>query len=120
MITTATDLIRLINAIDGAATRPDILNTANLTLLTTPSAVYSSYACGIGIWSAENIWFNYGSLPGTRAAFMRNANGVCVTLLLNSRVDPSGNENPFVFAMQDLVLDITKNSSYQWQDINQF
>ncbi len=120
LITTATDLIRLINAIDGAATRPDILNTANLTLLTTPSAVYSSYACGIGIWSAENIWFNYGSLPGTRAAFMRNANGVCVTLLLNSRVDPSGNENPFVFAMQDLVLDITKNSSYQWQDINQF
>ena len=73
-----------------------------------------------GLWSAENIWFNYGSLPGTRTAFMRNANGMCAVLLLNSRVDPSTNENPFVFAMQDLVLDITKNPAYNWQDIDQF
>jgi D-alanyl-D-alanine carboxypeptidase len=120
IMTTATDLIRLVNAIDGSTTRPDILNTSNLTLLTTPSTVYSSYACGIGIWSAENVWYNYGSLPGTRTAFMRNANGICAVLLLNSRVDPTTNENPFVFAMQDLVLDITKNASYSWQDIDQF
>jgi D-alanyl-D-alanine carboxypeptidase len=120
IMTTATDLIRLVNAIDGSTTRPDILNATNLTTLTTPSAVYSSYACGIGIWSAENVWFNYGSLPGTRTAFMRNANGMCVVLLLNSRVDPTTNENPFVYAMQDLVLDITKNTSYTWQNIDQF
>lgn len=120
LMTTATDLIRLVNAIDGAATRPDILNSTNLTALTTPSAVFAGYACGIGIWSTENVWFNYGSLPGTRTAFMRNANGVCAVLLLNSRVDPTTNENPFVFAMQDLVLDITKNSSYAWQAIDQF
>jgi D-alanyl-D-alanine carboxypeptidase len=120
LMTTATDLIRLVTAIDGAATRPDILNAVNLTALTTPSAVFASYACGIGIWNAENVWFNYGSLPGTRTAFMRNANGMCAVLLLNSRVDPSTNENPFVFAIQDLVLDITKNAGYAWQDINQF
>jgi D-alanyl-D-alanine carboxypeptidase len=120
LMTTATDLIRLVNAIDGSSTKPDILNAANLTLLTTTSTVFSGYACGIGIWGAENVWFNYGSLPGTRTAFMRNANGMCSVLLLNSRVDPTTNENPFVFAMQDLVLDITKNSSYSWQDIDQF
>jgi D-alanyl-D-alanine carboxypeptidase len=120
LMTTATDLIRLVNAIDGATSRPDILNSSNLNILTTPSAVYSSYACGIGIWTAENVWFNYGSLPGTRTGFMRNANGICVTLLLNSRVDPTTGENPFVFAMQNLMLDITKNSSYAWQDIDQF
>jgi D-alanyl-D-alanine carboxypeptidase len=120
IMTTAKDLIRLVNAIDGSSTRPDILNATNLTALTTPSAAFSGYACGIGIWSAENVWFNYGSLPGTRTAFMRNANGVCVALLLNSRVDPTTNENPFVFAMQNLVLDITKNTSYAWQDIDQF
>ncbi len=120
IMTTATDLIRLVNGIDGAATRPDILNSTNLTALTTPSSVYSGYACGIGIWSAENVWFNYGSLPGTRTAFMRNANGMCAVLLLNSRIDPTTNETPFVYAMQDLVLDITKNSTYSWQDIDQF
>jgi D-alanyl-D-alanine carboxypeptidase len=120
IMTTAKDLIRLVNAIDGSSSRPDILNTANLTALTTTSAVFSGYACGIGIWSAENVWFNYGSLPGTRTAFMRNANGVCVALLLNSRVDPTTNDNPFIYAMQDLCLNITKNTSYAWQDIDQF
>lgn len=120
LMTTAIDLMRLVNAIDGSPTRPDILNAANLSALTTASSVFSSYACGIGIWGAENVWFNYGSLPGTRTAFMRNANGMCAVLLLNSRVDPTTNENPFVFAMQDLVLDITKNAGYAWQEIDQY
>lgn len=120
LMTTATDLIRLVTAIDGSTTRPDILNSTNLTALTTPSSVFSGYACGIGIWAAENVWFNYGSLPGTRTAFMRNANGMCVALLLNSRVDPTTNETPFVYAMQDMILDFTKNSSYSWQNIDQF
>ncbi|MFM2362133.1 MAG: hypothetical protein RLZZ316_1035, partial [Bacteroidota bacterium] len=39
---------------------------------------------------------------------------------LNSRVDPSTNENPFVYGMQDLLLDLVKNSNYQWQAIDQF
>jgi hypothetical protein len=45
---------------------------------------------------------------------------VCDVLLLNPRVDPTTGENPFVFAIQDLVLDITKNTSYTWQAIDQF
>jgi len=35
-------------------------------------------------------------------------------------VDPTAGENPFVFAMQDLMLDLVKNSSYPWQNIDQF
>lgn len=120
LMTTAKDLLRFVNAFDGFATRPDILNTASVTALTTPSTAYSGYACGIGIWSAENLWFNYGSLPGTRTGFMRHNNGMCVSLLLNSRVDPTTNENPFVYAMQDLMLDVVKNSSYSWQNMDQF
>lgn len=120
LMTTATDLLRFVNAIDGFATRPDILNSTSLTALTTPSSAYTGYACGIGIWNAENVWFNYGSLPGTRTGFMRHANGMCVALLLNSRVDPTADENPFVYAMQDVLLDLVKNSSYQWQAIDQF
>lgn len=120
LMTTAKDLLRFVNAFDGFTTRPDILNTASITALTTPSSAYSGYACGIGIWSAENLWFNYGSLPGTRTGFMRHNNGMCVSLLLNSRVDPTTNENPFVYAMQDLMLDVVKNSTYNWQDIDQF
>ncbi len=120
LMTTASELLRFVNAIDGFSTRPDILNAGNLTLLTTPSAAYSGYACGIGIWSAENVWFNYGSLPGTRTGFMRHTNGMCVALLLNSRVDAAAGENPFVFGMQDILLDLVKNGSYTWQSIDQF
>jgi D-alanyl-D-alanine carboxypeptidase len=120
LITTATDLLKLVTATDGFATRPDILNSSSITTYTTPSAVFPGYACGIGIWSAEKVWFDYGSLPGTRTGFMRHDNGMCVALLLNSRVDPVAGENPFVFGMQDLLLDIVKNTSYNWQDIDQF
>ena len=120
LMTTASDLLRFVNAFDGFPTRPDILNASSITSLTTPSTVYSGYACGIGIWSAENVWFNYGSLPGTRTGFMRHNNGMCVALLLNSRADPSIGDNPFVYAMQDIMLDLVKNSSYKWQDIDQF
>lgn len=122
LMTTASDLLRFVNAFDGFTTRPDILNAGSITSLTTASAVYPSYACGIGLWSAENLWFNYGSLPGTRTGFMRHNNGMCVALILNSRADPAaaGGDNPFVYAMQDLMLDLVKNSAYSWQNIDQF
>jgi D-alanyl-D-alanine carboxypeptidase len=122
LITTATDLLRLVTATDGFSTRPDILNAATLTTYTTPSAIFPDYACGIGIWSAQNIWFDYGSLPGTRTGFFRDNNGICVALLLNSRVDPTiaGGEGPFVQAMQAVMLDLCKNTTYTWQDIDQF
>lgn len=119
LITTASDLLRLITAVDGFTTRPDILSAASVTAFTTHPS-FSNYACGIDIWGAEHVWYNYGSLPGTRTGFMRRDNGMCVALLLNSRVDPSANELPFVYGMQDLMLDLVKNSSYQWQDIDQF
>jgi D-alanyl-D-alanine carboxypeptidase len=121
LISTAADLLRLINAADGFSTRPDILNGASITNFTTPSGVAPlnpNYACGIAVWN--NVWYNYGSLPGTRTGFMRGNNGISVAMLLNSRVDPTANEQPFVLAMQDLLLDMVNNSGYTWQDIDQF
>ncbi len=122
LMTTAKDLLRFVNAIDGFPTRPDILNATTIGSFTTTSAANASYACGIGIWSAQNLWYNYGSLPGTRTGFFRDNNGMSAALILNSRVDPSaaGGENAFVQAMQTVLLDLVKNSSYSWQDIDQF
>ncbi len=59
-------------------------------------------------------------LPGTRAGFMRHNNGISVVLLLNSRVDPVAGETPFVQGMQALMLDLVKNTTYSWQNIDQF
>lgn len=120
LMSTASDLLKFVLAIDGFNTRADILNATSITALTTGSSVFPSYGLGIGIWSAENLWYNYGSLPGTRTGFMRHNNGMSAVLLLNSRKDPSAGDNPFVLAMQDVLLDLVKNSSYQWQNIDQF
>jgi CubicO group peptidase (beta-lactamase class C family) len=119
LISSARDLLRLVTAVDGFDSRPDILSRTILNQFVTPSLVYQNYACGIGIWSAQNLWFNNGSLTGTRTWFMRHDNGMCVALLLNSKpaLDP---DNVFTYAMQDLCLDIVKSASYHWQDIDQF
>lgn len=120
LMSTATDLLKFVLAIDGFNTRPDILNASSITELTTGSTAFPSYGLGIGIWAAENLWFNYGSLPGTRAGFMRHNNGMSVVLLLNSRVDPVAGETAFVQGMQALMLDLVKNTTYSWQNIDQF
>lgn len=117
LMTTATDLLRLVTAIDGSSTRPDILNAASLTALTTgsgPAPLSPSYGLGIGLWNEK--WYNYGSLPGTRTGFMRSTNGNCIALLLNSRQE----NNTFIYAMQDLMVSIIDNTSVSWQDIDQF
>lgn len=119
LITTAKDLLKLVTAVDGFDTRPDVLNHNTWSQFIQPSSVFANYACGIGIWSAENLLFNNGSLPGSRTWFMRHDNGMCVALLLNSRPESDPN-NVFTYAMQDLVLDIIKNTNYNWQDIDQF
>jgi D-alanyl-D-alanine carboxypeptidase len=119
LISTAKDVLKLITAVDGFATRPDILNAATITQFTTASSVFAGYACGIGIWGAEHLWFNDGSLPGTRTWFMRHDNGMCVAILLNSRPDTDP-DNTFTYAFQDVALDVVTNTTYSWPDVDQF
>ena len=120
LIATPADVLRFITAIDGFPTRPDLLNSASISDFIKGPSFNPSYACGIGIWKEENVWYNYGSLPGTRSGFMRHGNGKCVAIILNTRADPSANDAPFLNALQALMLDVVKNSTYSWQDIDQF
>lgn len=119
IITTATELLKFVLAIDGFTSRQDILNTTSINAFSTGSTPNASYGLGLGIWSAENLWYNYGSLPGTRSGFMRHHNGMSIALIFNSRVNPA-TETAFVQGMQSLMLDLVKNTSYTWQDIDQF
>ena len=120
LMTTATGLLRFVTAIDGFTTRPDILNATSLKAMTTgsgPAPLSDAYGLGIGLWPANNMVFNYGSLPGTRTGFMRSTNGKCVALLLNSRQDTNAN---FVYDLQDVMVNIVNDNSIAWQDLNQF
>ena len=117
---TATDLLRFANAVDSSATRPDILNGPTLQLMatTTPNSSGFGFKFGCG-WVIENgEWFWWGSLPGTFGMVYRNANGICISALANSRLQPNPNNSLYSFI--NVINYIAFDQSIPWQNIDQF
>jgi len=84
-ISTATDLLRFMLAVDGFTTRPDILSPATINIMRTPSPVNQNYALGWAVNSQGNWWHN-GSLPGTSTLLVRTtADRMCWAVLINYR-----------------------------------
>lgn len=83
-ITTARDFVKLVSAVDGFATKPDILNASAITVMTTPSAVQANYAKG---WQVNiyNNWWHTGSIPGTSSEVVRSGSGYIWFIITNSR-----------------------------------
>ena len=69
-IATARDLVRLLTAVDGFPSRPDILSAATIQTMTTPSANNINYAKGWQVNSAGN-WWHGGSLHGSYSWMVR-------------------------------------------------
>ncbi len=118
VVTTATDLLRFLCAIDGFNGRQDILNSTSLNEMKTPAATQENWGRGIGVWTAQSLLFSTGSLPGTRTWLMRGDNGISVVILLNSSaVHKSNFDNEF----QQLLLNIVKDSTIPWKSgLDQF
>lgn len=83
-LATAVDLVRLLNAVDGFDTKPDVLTTTSITTMTTPSAVNSNYAKGWSVNTSGN-WWHTGSLDGTSSFMARTSGGYNWAVLLNKR-----------------------------------
>lgn len=83
-IASATDLVRLLVAVDRFPTRPDILTSATLLQMLSTPAVNPSYAMGWSFDSFGYTWGHAGSLPGAATYFYKLRNGVAVALLFNS------------------------------------
>ncbi len=84
-ISTATDLIRFVLAVDGFNTRPDIISPATINIMRTPSEANQNYALGWVVNYLGNWWHN-GSLPGTTSLLVRTTTGrMCWTVLINYR-----------------------------------
>jgi CubicO group peptidase (beta-lactamase class C family) len=63
-LASATDLARILVRVDGFSNKQDILSTAAIDTMTTPSMANPEYACGWSVNSVNN-WWHQGSLPGT-------------------------------------------------------
>ena len=92
-IATSRDLVRLLVAVDGFATKPDILSSGTITSMTTPSANAPFYAKGWSVNSAYN-WWHTGAVDGTASIFVRSNNGYTWAIILNKRV-VDGTANQF-------------------------
>lgn len=90
-IATARDLVRLLVAVDGFSTKPDILSSSTLTTMTIPSSNNSSYAKG---WSVNpsNHWWHYGALDGTASFFARTSHGYTWAIILNKNAETQTNQ----------------------------
>ena len=83
-IATARDLVQLVLAVDGFASKPDILNSSSITSMTTGSTVNSNYALRWSVNSFNN-WWHTGSLDGSASIIVRSSGGYTWALLLNKR-----------------------------------
>lgn len=81
-IASSTDLLKLMLAIDGFSSFPDILNDETISKMTQP--VDKSFP-PLG-WRGvnEHCWYRTGTLAGSSTLMVRRDDGICFVILLNS------------------------------------
>ena len=102
-IATARDLVRLLAAVDGFNTKPDILLPATITTMVEPSVNNANYAKGWAVNQYNNWWHN-GAIDGTACYFVRSSGGYNWAIILNKRV-VDGNANAFWLALDSMGWD---------------
>ncbi|HLO43240.1 MAG TPA: serine hydrolase domain-containing protein [Leadbetterella sp.] len=108
-VATPRDLLRLITAVDGFPSVPDILSPSTITQMVTPSTVFSNYAKGWSVNSGNN-WWHTGALDGTATFAARTYHGYTWAVFLNKRIIDS-NANNFWNALDGLPWNCIANVS---------
>src|SRR5690606_34858763 len=83
-IATASDLVKLILAVDNFPSKPDILTPATIATMITPSPRNANYAKGWQVNSANN-WWHSGSLPGSFSIMARTSGEYAWAIIMNKR-----------------------------------
>ena len=81
-IATAPDLMRLMLAVDGLRTRPDILNRESIHLMTDNASGYAPVGWKTTIYNGT--WWRTGSFPGSAGMMKRQSDGISWVVLFNS------------------------------------
>ncbi|MEM6802316.1 MAG: serine hydrolase [Bacteroidota bacterium] len=115
-IASARDLVRLLVAVDGFTSKPDIINALSRTNMTTPGQHAPNYAQGWSVNSAGN-WWHTGALDGTASIWARTSGGYTWAIILNKRIIDS-NSNNFWAALDGLPWNcISQTSSFPTHDL---
>ena len=113
-VATPTDLMRMMNHIDGFDRPRDILNAESIERMTTPSSPDLTYAKGWRV-NASNNWWHQGSFPGGSSFLARIADGTCWAVVVNTR----SKEKNYTTALDRLPWKI-KRSVKTWGKGNLF
>ncbi len=81
-IATAPDLMRLLLAVDGFQTRPDILSQQSIEFMTDLSNGFAPVGWKTTVMNGN--WWRTGSFPGTAGMLKRQPDGTAWVVLLNS------------------------------------
>ena len=86
-IATARDLVRLLTAVDGFPSRPDILSASTIQTMTTPflNNYNFAYAKGWGV-NSSGTWWHGGSLDGSYGEMVRTNGQLTWAVLMNKRI----------------------------------
>jgi CubicO group peptidase (beta-lactamase class C family) len=89
-IASARDMLKLMVAVDGFTTKPDILLPATINTMVAPSANTPYYAKG---WQVNtfNNWWHTGALDGTASEWVRSSGGYSWIIILNKKNIVNGN-----------------------------
>ncbi|HOY29160.1 MAG TPA: hypothetical protein PLR96_09310, partial [Flavobacteriales bacterium] len=112
----ARELVKLLVAVDGFSTKPDMLSSASIATMTASSGTNANYALGWSVNSANN-WWHTGALDGTASMIVRSSNGYTWALLLNKRLT-NAQANAFWGAVDGLGWNcIAGTSSWPTHDL---
>lgn len=115
-IASARDMVRLLVAVDGFATKPDILLPGTINTMVTPSANNSGYAKGWGV-NGSNNWWHSGAVDGTASYWVRSNSGYTWAIVLNKRAIGS-NANAFWAALDGMGWDcIASTGTFPTHDL---
>jgi CubicO group peptidase (beta-lactamase class C family) len=106
----ARDLVRLMLAVDGNPSRPDLLTATSIDTMTTSDEPNRRYAKGWMVNKDRTTWWHTGSLDGTASCVVRTAAGYTWAILLNGRAVP----NRFWHDLEELGWDCLRVADGRW------
>lgn len=119
IVTTAVDLMKIVVAMDGNASKPDLLRSDFYNQFIQGSNPNQNFANGIA--KSNQFKYFYGALPGTRSGYMFHSNGMAVTLIFNGNADyTKTNYSNFANAHDALMVELLTKDINVYQDIDQF
>jgi hypothetical protein len=109
-LATAPDLMRLLLAVDGFNSKPDILNDQSIRFMTDNDNGFAPVG-----WKAtimDGTWWRTGSFPGSAGMMKRQSDGIAWVVLFNS----SAWNGPEIYSYLNNVMYRVLSKVKQWPE----